>query len=133
MTPPQVAARLAADADTTLQLLAKMPAPKDKELRLTLGDLESMAYLGQYYAEKILGATDLVLFEKTGKSEQQASAIRHLEAALDHWKKYAAVYSRQYVPQVLTRIGSVNINALTDSVQNDVVIARETKAATKPA
>jgi hypothetical protein len=128
ITPLQVAEALKADANTTLKLLSEMPAAKEKELRFTLGDLTAMAHLGNYYAEKILGATDLALFEKTGKPEFQISAIAHLEQALDHWKKYAATTSAQYKPQLLTRIGYVDLNALTESVQRDIVIARGMKA-----
>jgi hypothetical protein len=127
ITPPQVAEALKADANTALKLLAAMPAAKEKELRFTLGDLTAMAHLGNYYAEKILGATDLALFEKTGKSELQTSAIAHLGAALGHWKKYAAAATAQYKPQLLTRIGYVDINELTESVQRDIGIAKERK------
>jgi hypothetical protein len=128
ITPLQVAEALKADADTALELLAKMPEAKEKELRLTLGDLTAMAHLGNYYAEKILGATDLALFKKTGKPELQTSAIAHLEKALAHWKKYSAVATAQYHPQLLTRIGYVDLNALTESVQRDLAIVKEMKA-----
>ena len=60
---------------------------KNKELRLTLGDLEAMAHLGNYYAAKIRGATDLALFDKTAKAgtariggAQPATRTRSLEA-----------------------------------------------------
>jgi len=128
ITPPQVAEALKADADEALRLLSQMPAPQEKELRFTLGDLTAMSYLGNYYAEKILGATDLAMFQKTGKAELQASAVAHLKQALDHWKKYAATTSAQYKPQLLTRIGYVDFNELTESVQRDIIIAREMKA-----
>ena len=114
-------------ADDAATARAKCPRRTAKELRLTLGDLTAMAHLGNYYAEKILGATDLALFDKTGKAEQQASAIKHLEAALDHWKKYAAVATRQYRPQLLTRIGYVDLNALTEQVRADVHMANQWK------
>ena len=123
-TPPQVAEELNGHAQATLQLLAQIGPVKNKELRLTLGDLEAMAHLGNYYAEKILGATDLALFTKTGQADQRDSAVKHLEAALDHWKKYAAVATRQYRPQLLTRIGYVDLNALTANVRQDVEMAR---------
>ena len=72
ITPPQVAAALADDSRRTLELLEQMPEKSaDKELRLTLGDLRAMAHLGNYYAEKITGATDLALYDKTGRVEQQ--------------------------------------------------------------
>jgi hypothetical protein len=126
MTPPQVAEALKGYAAETLQLVSKLRPQQgeNKELRLTLGDFEAMAHLGNYYAEKILGATDLALFSRTGKPEQKESAVKHMEAALEHWKKYAAAATRQYRPQLLTRIGYVDLNALTADVQRDIEIAR---------
>ena len=99
----------------------------NKELRLTLGDYEAMADLGNYYAEKILGASDLAQYEQTGNPSQQASAVGHLQAAFAQWKKYAAVATSQYKPQLLDRIGYVNLNALTALVQQDVETARRAK------
>ena len=128
ITPPQIAEALKTDANTALRLLGEMPPAKEKELRLTLGDLAAMAHLGNYYAEKILGAIDLAFFEKTGKPELRASAVAHLEKALDHWNKYAAVATAQYRPQLLGRIGYVDLNALTESVQRDLAIVKEMKA-----
>jgi hypothetical protein len=127
ITPPQVAEALKADASTALALLSEMPEAKEKELRLTLGDLAAMAYLGDYYAEKILGATDLAMFERTGEPRLQTSAIEHLDAALAHWEKYSAVATAQYRPQLLTRIGYVDLKALTPCVQRDITLAREMK------
>ncbi|MFC1761421.1 CBM35 domain-containing protein [Planctomycetota bacterium] len=63
-----------------------------KELRLTLGDLEAMAHLGNYYAEKILAV-------------DRDNAVEHLKAAAAHWRRYAAVASSQYTPQLLGRAG----------------------------
>ncbi|MBS7614602.1 hypothetical protein KEJ18_02555 [Candidatus Bathyarchaeota archaeon] len=125
ITPLQVAQALKIYAQTTLQLVEGLPESSPiKELRLTIGDWRAMAHLGDYYAEKILGATDLALYEKTGQIEQQTSAIRHLEAALEHWKKYVAVASSQYRPQLLTRIGYVDLNQLTDKVAEDIAMAK---------
>jgi hypothetical protein len=103
----------------------------NKELRLTLGDLRAMAHLGNYYAEKILGATDLALFDETGRPELQKSAVKHLDEALNHWKAYAAVATAQYRPQLLTRIGYLDLNALTLSAAADVDIAKAWKPARK--
>lgn len=115
---------LADNAETALKLLSAIPAPRDNELRFTLGDLEAMSHLGNYYAEKTRGATALAFFEKTGKEQQREEAIAHLEIALEHWQRYAEVYDRQYQPQHLTRIGKVDILGLTDCVVKDVEIAR---------
>ncbi|HYE72304.1 MAG TPA: alpha-glucuronidase family glycosyl hydrolase [Blastocatellia bacterium] len=126
ITPLQVADELAGYAQATLRELPALRAQQgqSKELRLTLGDLEAMAHLGNYYAEKIRGATALALYDLNGKAEDQATAIRHLESALAHWKSYAAVYGAQYKPQLLNRVGYVDIPALTTKVASDIEMAR---------
>jgi hypothetical protein len=125
ITPLQVAENLTGYADSTLKILSELRTNKDaiannKELRLTLGDLEAMAYLGHYYAEKILGATSLAMGDKE-------AAVQHLEKALQHWKNYAATASKQYKPQLLNRVGHVDLVQLTAKVQQDVEIARAMK------
>ncbi|MFB3829551.1 MAG: carbohydrate-binding family 6 protein [Bryobacteraceae bacterium] len=114
ITPPQVAAELKEHAAAALKLAAELRPAQGRELRLTLGDYEAMAHLGNYYAEKILGAVEL------GNPE----AVKHLEAALEHWKKYAAAATAQYKPQMLTRIGYVDLNALTEKVRADIALAK---------
>ena len=124
ITPLQVAAALKNDASTALQQLSALSPPKEKELRSTLGDLSAMSYLGNYYADKILAATDLAFFQRTGKAELKLSAGAHLADALASWRKYAAIATRQYKPELLTRIGYVDFNALSSSVQRDIIIAQ---------
>ena len=87
-----------------------------------------MSHLGLYYAAKIRGACDLALFDKTGDAKQQASAVQHLEAALNHWKNYSAAYTSQYVQPVLyNRAGLVDIPKQTQDVAADVQTARDWK------
>ena len=127
-TPLEVAAELQKNAVAAHRLVEEVrPAEgNNKELRLTLGDADAMAVLGEYYAEKILAACDLALFDSQGKAEQQASAVRHLEAALAHWKAYAAVATSQYKPQHLGRLNRVvDLNALVDSAGADIDVARQ--------
>jgi hypothetical protein len=128
ITPLQVAAALQANAASAHRLVGELrPLQKDnKELRMTLGDADAMAYLGEYYAEKILAATDLLLFDKDGKAEHQASAVKHLETALAHWKSYAAIATSQYKPQFLGRLERVvDLNALTANAEADIAVARD--------
>lgn len=132
-TPVQVAEALRQYAADTLDRVAGLrPRQSDnKELRLTLGDLEAMAHLGNYYSQKILGAVDLALFDATGKTEQKASAVQHLEAALEHWRKYSQAYVRQNRQPVLyNRVGWVDIPRLTSKVQEDIEMARAWQAGT---
>jgi hypothetical protein len=128
ITPLQVAAELrknSADAHRLVEELRPL-ASRNKEFRLTLGDAEAMADLGDYYAEKILAAADLALFDGNRKPEHQAAAIQHLESALAHWKAYADVAASQYKPQHLGRLNRVvDVKALTDSAAADIKLARE--------
>jgi hypothetical protein len=124
-TPLEIAATLEAQAGSALALLSELRVKGGgKELRLTLGDIEAMSHLGNYYAAKIRGAASLALFDKTGKVEQKADAVKQLQAAVAHWKRYAEVYSRQYKPQLLNRVGYVNIPSLTVMAEKDLQTAR---------
>ncbi len=135
VTPLQIADALSTHASKTLRMVAELrtrPNPS-KELTLTLGDMEAMAHLGNYYAEKIRGAADLALFDKSGKVQERESAIRHLQAALDHWKRYATSYTIQYEqPKLYNRVGWVDIPGLTSKVEQDIAIARLWAPGTEP-
>ena len=126
-TPLQIAASLKSNAEFVLARVGALleKAGDDDELTRTLTDIEAMAHLGNYYGEKILGAADLALFDKMNDPALKASAVTHLEAALAHWRKYADVYSSKYRPQLLNRVGFVNIPSLASKVEEDISIARE--------
>jgi hypothetical protein len=128
-SPLDVAASLQGYAARTLALVAELRAvhSDNKELRLTLGDYEAFAHLGNYYAEKILGASQLALYDATRNPAEQAEAIHHLEHALDHWRHYAAIYSKQNVQPVLYgRAGLVDIpGKLMREVAADISLARD--------
>ncbi|MCX7011360.1 MAG: carbohydrate-binding family 6 protein [Candidatus Sumerlaeota bacterium] len=134
VTPLEIAATLEINATKALNALPQLqraviaPAASAKEYAATLGDIEAMSRLGLYYAAKIRGACDLALFDKTGDTGRQASAIESLEMALDQWKHYSAAYTRQYVQPVLyNRAGVVDIPALTDDIAADIQLARDWK------
>jgi hypothetical protein len=87
--------------------------------------MTAMAHLGNYYAEKIRGAAQLALFDKTGKPAQRETAVRHLQFAVDHWKRYAAAYTLQYKqPLLYNRVGVIDIPAFVAKTEQDVAIAR---------
>jgi hypothetical protein len=122
LTPLEVADQLAAYADAGLTGIERMSPGANKELRLTLGDIRAMAWLGRYYAAKIRGAVDLYRHQKSGASRDQENARAHLQTAASHWRQYAGIWSSQYVGQVLTRMGltPVDITAIQAFVDRDV-------------
>ena len=130
-TALEVVAELISDAKIALAgvtAVRKKVAEPSKELRRTLGDMEAMAYLGHYYAAKIAGATELALFEKTGRAQHKDKAVDHLERAVQHWEAYAKVATSQYRPQLLARTRDLDWLRLLEDVKQDVEIARSAKA-----
>ncbi len=124
-TPLDVAAQLQSFSAAALQKISGMSPGTDKELRLTLGDITATALLGQYYAEKILGAVNLSLYRQGRDATKKAAAVQHLTAAAGYWRSYAKQSTAQYKPQILTRMKQtpVDLTALTTAVDNDVTIA----------
>ena len=126
-TPLQVAANLRSEADAASRVVSELRTNQgsNKELRLTLGDIEAFARIGLYYSEKIEGACQLALFDADSKPEHRDAAIKHLAAALGHWRDYATTYAKQYKqPLLYNRVGVVDIPKLTEKVAADLDIAR---------
>ena len=135
VTPLEVAGELAKTGSKTLGMLADLRSKQgdNVELSRTLGDIEAMAYLANYYAAKIRGAADLALFDKSGKQSDRESAIKNLEAALEAWKRYSRAYTVQYKQPILyNRVGVVDLPALTSKVEQDIAIARLWSPGTVP-
>ena len=123
-TPIQVSQQLHDHADKALQILEKFPKVKDKELRLTLGDIRAMAYLGKYYGHKIRGATELALYRKNQGQSHQVAAVQEMTQAAQHWERYTTTALNQYTnPALLNRAGLCDWRALTSEVRKDVEIA----------
>ena len=85
-----------------------------------------------HYASKIRSAIDLAEFNSSADTAAQASALKHAGNALAHWKQYAAIYDRQYNPQLLNRVGNVDMPALTTQAAEDIEIIRTWKPGTAP-
>ena len=108
--------------------LKSLPARKigsSDEIDLTLGDIEAFAAIGNYYAEKIRGASSLALYNFYGLKQDQDDAIQHLTNARSFWVRYATIYDSQYKPSLLTRIGYVNIPELIEKADQDIKIATD--------
>jgi len=114
-----------------LQTLAGVSALRqqsyaDKELDATLTDMESMAYLGCYYADKIRGAADLAVFRADKKRVQHhQQAVTHLANAVEEWQAYARLASSQYKPQLLSRSHYLDWWKILEDVKQEVETVRQ--------
>lgn len=129
-TPIALAARITAHASRAQQILQELPPSRDianLELRGVLIDIEAMACLGRYYADKIHGATSLARYRKTSDLEDSSQAEDDLRRAAQWWARYVALAKVQYTNPLWTnRVGYVDWDALTEEVQKDIEIARRT-------
>ncbi len=124
-TPLDVAEQLRAHARAALDHAAGIDPGADRELLATLADAIAMAHLGNYYAAKIEGAVNLYRFDRTAHPDDRQAAVASLEGALTHWQAYVDVASRQYKPQLLNRVGHVDVRAVTADVERDITLARK--------
>ncbi len=127
ITPMEVSDNLDRLAEKALNGVKTLRRNSDtnKELAATLTDIESMAYLGCYYADKIRGAAELAVFRADPRrKEHQASAVRHLSNAVKEWQAYARVATSQYRPQLFSRTHYMNWEKLLDKVKEEVETIR---------
>ena len=127
ITPMEVSDNLDRLAEKALNGVKTLRRNSDtnKELAATLTDIESMAYLGCYYADKIRGAAELAVFRADPRrKEHQASAVRHLNNAVKEWEAYARVATSQYRPQLFSRTHYMNWEKLLDKVKEEVETIR---------
>ncbi len=108
-TPLEAAKQIHEHADKALQILEGISHQGDKELRLVLDDIRTIAFLGKYYAHKIEAATELAFFRKTLNIEKQQAAIKHLQQTVLYWRYYASLgLSNYHNPLWTNRVGYVD-------------------------
>lgn len=125
-SPIEVSNRIHNHADRALSILNGLNDGGNKELRLTLGDIRAISYMGKYYAHKIRGATELALYRETRKKEHRDAAIDELTSAAKFWQLYTSAALSQYKNPLWTnRVGYCDWQALSKEVLNDIKIAEE--------
>lgn len=125
-SPMEVATKLHELTDRTLADLKALDADDNRELQLTLNDIETVAYLGKYYAHKITGSTQVAMYRATKETQYQEKAVMELTKALEFWKKYTAQTSEQNKNPLWTnRVGHVDWEEITVEVAKDIEIAKQ--------
>ncbi len=123
-TPLDVANKLEGYAYQTLLMIDGMETAENAELLQTKNDIMAFAHLGNYYSEKIRGATELSLYNFTSETSHQDRAIAHLKTAFVHWNKYVNIMESQYISRRYSRSGNLDWKELTREVEHDIELAR---------
>ncbi len=127
ITPMQLAGDLDRLAQQTLAGVEKLryQSYPGKEFAATLTDMESMAYLGRYYADKIRGAAELAVYRADKKHrEHRQRAVGHLTNAIEEWEAYANIATSQYKPQLLSRTHYLDWWKILEEVKKEAKLAR---------
>ena len=91
-----------------------------KELKQTILDAQSMGYLGEYYANKILAAVHLEYFKQTGDEKQKIKAVNRLRNAVTCWESYRDINVNRYKKQNLARLRTFDFNDQLKWVKKEV-------------
>ncbi len=122
ISPLEVADELDAYAETVLTALLNLRQgiTHNPELKETLNDIEGMAYLGRYYADKMRGAAKLAAFrEDTQQKQYNVQAVQHLNEAVEEWKAYTDIMTSQYKPQLLARTDYLDWSLILKGVEKE--------------
>ena len=84
----------------------------------------AMAHLGDYYAAKIRGATNLRLYQVVKEGKFIRAAITSLEEALVHWQAYAKILDAQYIKMNISIQRVFDWHKIEIEVREDIHIAR---------
>jgi hypothetical protein len=124
-TPLQVAEKLHQLAEGALNDLKAINVVNNKELQFTLNDIETVSFLGKYYAHKIAGSTYVAMYRQTKDTRFQNLAVAELTKALDFWIKYTdKALQQNNNPLWTNRVGVVDWKEITNWVKDDIEIAK---------
>ncbi len=135
-TPQEISDILTGYANEVLAGVADIRASVKPSKNLTVdeknywalvSDDEAMAYLGLFYAEKIMGAVELRVYNETQDTKWQDSSVAHLQKSADYFGKYAEIISSNYVPQYFARVGYFDVMQIYEGVKKDVTTAQKWK------
>ncbi len=108
-TPIEVAKKIIKNADHALKWINKQGMVMNRELRITIDDIRTIAWLGKYYAHKILGATYLSLFRESFQKEWYDKCIEELNTSAGYWRHYtASAMANYHNPLWTNRVGYVD-------------------------
>ncbi|WP_319501313.1 alpha-glucuronidase family glycosyl hydrolase [uncultured Draconibacterium sp.] len=121
ITPVELAGEINEYADKALSGVETFKGEIGKELRQTLEDIQSISYLGKYYAYKILAATNLALFRATLDVDYREKMLQALNQSAGYWRYYASLSLSNYQNPLWTnRVGYVDWRKTYDYVLYDI-------------
>lgn len=112
-----------------IEALKKQKKVKEaaNEFELFLQDQEAMAYLGLYYSNKNYATLYLRLYNDLQDKSYHEKAIACSKDAYSYYEKYAQIYTSRLAPEILGRIGILDVNEVLKSVEKDITVVQNWK------
>ncbi len=108
-TPLEVAENILKNADLAINWANSQNSAGNSELQIAIDDIKTMAWLGKYYAHKILGATYLSLFRESFQKDWYVKTINELNMSAGFWRHFTSGATANYRNPLWTnRVGYVN-------------------------
>jgi hypothetical protein len=124
VSPLEIADRIDNYAKSAEGCATNWSVKLNSDLAPVLADIEIVATMGHYYAEKIRGATYLALYRENNDPVDQKKAVDHLVNAARAWSAYTEKVLAMYKnPFWTNRVGIVDLKSTYQHVLEDIRIA----------
>jgi hypothetical protein len=120
-TPLQVAGKIIQSADYALNWVREQNIEMNNELRITIDDIRTMAWLGKYYAHKIKAATYLSLWRESSAKDWREKVLEELNVSAGYFRHFATqAMANNHNPLWTNRVGHVDWKENFDWVLYDI-------------
>jgi hypothetical protein len=121
LSPLALADLIDQDVEAAAETLRGFGPVKDKELRLTLDDINIICEMGRYYADKIRGSTYVALARESKTQADKDKAVDALTQAADHYKKYVRLVTANHLNKIwFNRVGNLNFEKQVAEAMADI-------------
>jgi hypothetical protein len=125
LTPLALADLIDQDVEAAAAGVNTFKTAQNKELRLTLDDINVICEMGRYYADKIRGSTYVARARASKTQTDKDMAVKALTEAAEHYNKYVSRVTASHVKQLwLSRVGTVDFEKQKADVLADIEIAK---------
>ncbi|HEY6505820.1 MAG TPA: hypothetical protein VIZ28_17720, partial [Chitinophagaceae bacterium] len=144
ITPPILAGLLESDCKQALKLVQSIDTKNNKALIYEVADIQTWAFLGLHFAEKIKGAVALQTYRIKGGDVNKQNAVKHLQQALQYWDEVIRITRPLYKDMPLVHLSqqggketkenfyfTFHWEKLRADVARDVEVASEAKYKTE--
>ncbi len=126
LSPLALADLIDKDVEAASAEIKNFGSIKNKELRLTLDDINIICEMGRYYADKIRGSTYVAMTRASKSQADKDMAVKLLIQASVHYNRYVMLSGANHVNKLwLSRVGRVDFEKQKEDVLADIKIAEK--------